>query len=134
MAAVRKERLSRQRKLTPQTEAYISEKIRSEQWSPEQIKGHADINGIPMVSHETVYKLISIDKINGGNLYKNCRHRLKHRTRPVGGKMLVIKDKRSIDERPGVVDERSRIGDWEVDTIVGPANRGAMLTVVDRKL
>jgi len=33
-----------------------------------------------------------------------------------------------------VVDERSRIGDWEVDTIVGPANKGAMLTVVDRKL
>jgi len=32
-----------------------------------------------------------------------------------------------------VVDERSRIGDWEVDTIVGPANRGAILTVVDRK-
>jgi len=42
-------------------EAYISEKIRSEQWSPEQIKGHSDVNGIPMVSHETIYKLIRID-------------------------------------------------------------------------
>jgi len=46
---------------------------------------------------------------------------------------VIIKDKRSIDERPSVVDERSRIGDWEVDTIVGPSNKGAMLTMVDRK-
>jgi len=133
MACVRKERMSRPRKLTPQMEAYISEKIRSEQWSPEQIKGHADINGIPMVSHEAIYKLIRTDKTNGGDLYKNCRHRLKHRVRPIGGKVLTIKEKRSIDERPSVVDERSRIGDWEVDTIVGPANRGAMLTAVDRR-
>jgi len=54
MVAVRKERISRQRKLTPQTEAYISEKIRSEQCSLEQIKGHSDVNGITMVSHKTI--------------------------------------------------------------------------------
>jgi len=133
MANIRKERLSRPRKLTPRIEAYISEKIRSEQWSPEQIKGHADVNGIPMVSHETIYKITRTDKKNGGDLYKNCRHRLKNRARPVGGKILVIKNKRSIDDRPSVVDERSRIGDWEVDTIVGPSNKGAVLTMVDRK-
>jgi len=55
MATVRKERLFLPRKLTPQMEAYISEKIRSEQRSPEQIKGHSDVNGIPMVSHEAIY-------------------------------------------------------------------------------
>jgi len=79
MATVRKERMSSQRKLTPQMEMYISEKMRSEQWSPQQIKGHADINGIPMVSHKTIYKLIRFDKTNGDDLYKNCRHRLKRR-------------------------------------------------------
>jgi len=133
MANIRKERLSRTRKLTPQMEAYVSDKMRSEQWSPEQIKGHAVANGMPMVSHESIYKIIRLDKNNGGDLYKNCRHRLKHRSRPVGGKAVIIKDKRSIEERPSVVEERSRIGDWEVDTIVGPANRGAILTMVDRK-
>jgi len=46
---------------------------------------------------------------------------------------LIIKEKISIDERPSVVEERSRIGDWEVDTIVGPANRGVILTIADRK-
>jgi len=51
----------------------------------------------------------------------------------IGSKTLIIKDKRSIEERPSVVGERSRIGDWEVDTIVGPSNKGAILTMVDRK-
>jgi len=114
-------------------QAYIVEKIRSEQWSLEQIKGHADINGIPMVSYKTIYKMIRVDKVDGGDLYKNFCHRLKHRAQQVGGKEVVIKDKRSIDERPSVLEERSRIGDWEVDTIVGPANRGAILTIADRK-
>jgi len=123
MATVRKERFVRSRKLTPQMKACILEKMMYEQWSPGQIKGHADINGIPMVSYKTIYKLIRIDKANGGDFYKNCRHRLKHQTRPVGGKVLTIKDKRSIDERPSVVDERSRIGDWEIDSIVGPSNK-----------
>jgi len=63
MATVRKESVSRPRKLTPQMEAYISEKMRSEQWSSEQIKGHSDVNGITMVSHETIYKLMRIDTL-----------------------------------------------------------------------
>jgi len=89
-AKVRKERLSRPRKITKEIKVYIVEKMRSEQWSPEQIKGHAEANGIPMVSHESIYKMIRSDKVNGGDLYKNCRHRLKHRTRLVGGKALII--------------------------------------------
>jgi len=60
--------------------------------------------------------MIKNDKANGGDLYKNCRHRLKHRPRPVGGKAVIIKDKRLIEEHPSVVEERSRIGDWKVDT------------------
>jgi len=119
--------------ITKGMKVYIVEKMRSEQWLPEQIKGHADTNGIPMVSHESIYKMIRSDKVNGRGLYKNCLHRLKHRTRPLGGKALVIKDKRSIEECPAIVEERSRIGDREVDTIVGPANRGAILTMVERK-
>jgi len=98
-AEIRKKRLSRKRKLTPEMKVHSIENIRQEQWSPEQIKGHAVANGMPMVSHESIYKIIRLDKNNGGDLYKNCRHRLKHRSRPVGGKKLVIKNKRSIDER-----------------------------------
>lgn len=51
-------------------------------------------------------------------MYKNCRHRLKHRARPVGGKRIVIPNRVSISERPKEVDG-VQFGDFEMDTIVG---------------
>ena len=38
----------------------------------------------------------------------------------------------SIAERPVEIAERTRLGDMEIDLIVGPKNRGAILTAVDR--
>ena len=38
-----------------------------------------------------------------------------------------------IDERPKIVDERSRIGDWEVDTVIGKDHKGVIVTAVERK-
>jgi len=130
---IRKERYSHPRKMTAEMAAHISEKMRSEQWSPEQIRGHAERSGMPMVGVERIYQMIRSDRADGGDLWNHTRHRLKKRKRPVGGRMSVIKDKKSIEDRPAVVEERSRIGDWEVDTIVGPANRGAILTMVERR-
>jgi hypothetical protein len=43
-----------------------------------------------MVSHERIYEFIREDKASRGVLYKNLRHRLKHRKRAVGGKKVVI--------------------------------------------
>ena len=37
-----------------------------------------------------------------------------------------------ISERPAAVEEKSRTGDWEVDTIVGAQHRGALVTAVER--
>lgn len=133
IAQIRKERLSHPRKLTPAMESRIRRRIMEYQWSPEQIKGQADRQGVPMVSHERIYQLIRQDKAQGGDLYKHTRHRLKHRKRPVGGNKASVKGKRSIEERPEAVDRRERIGDWEIDTIVGPGNKGAIVTIVERK-
>ena len=38
-----------------------------------------------------------------------------------------------MEERPKVVDERSRIGDWENDTVLGKEKIKRILTVVERK-
>jgi len=130
---IRKERYALPRKMTAQMEAHIAGKMMGKQWSPEQIVGHAEREGMAMVSHERIYQFIRADRAAGGGLYKHTRHRLKKRRRPVGGKIVVVKDKRSIDDRPAVVAERGRIGDWEVDTVVGPSNRGAILTMVERR-
>ena len=55
--------------------------LKEELWSSEQISGHLAKYEI-FISHESIYRIIRNDKRNGGRLYKNCRHRLKHRTRP----------------------------------------------------
>ena len=56
---------------------------------------------------------------------------LKHRKRPVG-KTVTIKNRVSIDQRPECINNKERFGDWEVDTIIGRQQKGAMLTIVER--
>lgn len=102
----------------------------TEQWSPEQISGAFAKNG-KYISHETIYRIIRKDKAKGGDLYKHCRHRLKHRARPVGGKRISIPNRLSISERPPEADGK-RFGDFEMDTIVGKGNHGAIVTLIDR--
>ena len=102
----------------------------SEQWSPEQISG-ALAREDKHISHETIYRMIRKDKAEGGDLYKHCRHRLKHRARPVGGKRVPIQNRTSISERPKEADGK-RFGDFEMDTIVGKGNHGAIVTLIER--
>ena len=102
-----------------------------EQWSPEQIKGYMEQNGERCACIETIYSYIRFDRKNGGTLWKHCRHRLKHVHRQVTRKYNAIKDRKMIDFRPKEAN-RKRFGDWEMDCIVGPENKGAILTLVER--
>lgn len=131
----RKERFAKYRRLTPRTQRYIEEKLTNEQWSPEQIHGYCKTNNIHMVSHERIYQLIYQDKAQGGVLYNHLRHASKKYRKRYGSydKRGVIPDRVSIDLRPQIVNDRKRIGDWEVDTIIGKNHKGAVLTVVERK-
>ena len=100
------------------------------QWSPEQISGYLAKDGIK-ISHETIYAWIREDKRNRGTLYKHLRHRLKHRKKYVGAGRSCIINRKSIHERPAEADGK-RFGDLEMDTIVGPNNQQAIVTLVDR--
>jgi IS30 family transposase len=133
LAIERKERFCNYRKFDLTKQKLIDNWIINEQWSPEQIKGYCDKNNIDMVSHERIYQYIRKDKLKGGEIYKNLRHKLKHRNRPVSGKHEVIKNKVSIENRPDVINNKERFGDWEIDLIVGKNNKGAMVTIVERK-
>ena len=101
----------------------------TEQWSPEQISGVLAKDG-KYISHETIYRMIRKDKAEGGTLYKHCRHKLKRRARPVGGRRISIPNRTSISERPAEVGKR--FGDFEMDTIVGRGNHGAIVTLIER--
>lgn len=103
----------------------------NDQWSPEQISGYLAKDGFK-ISHETIYKWIRIDKRDRGTLYKHLRHRLKHRSKPVGAAgRYHIPDRVGIEERPKEADGK-RFGDFEMDTIVGPNNQQAIVTLVER--
>jgi IS30 family transposase len=104
-------------------------------FSPEQVSGHLARKHALSISHETIYKHIWSNKRTGGTLYKHLRHsNRKHRKR-YGSKQRRgrIKGQVSIDLRPAVVDAKSRIGDWEIDTVTGKNSKGYLITVVERK-
>lgn len=126
----RKDRFSFNRKFTEECKAIVNGFIKMD-WSPKQIFGHCTNNSISMVSHERIYQYIRKDKNEGGDLFKHCRHQLKHRKRPVG-KRFPIANRVSINERPIAVAEKSRFGDWEMDTIIGANQQGVILTLTER--
>lgn len=43
-----------------------------------------------------------------------------------------IKNRRFIDDRPAIVDDKKRVGDWEIDTIIGKERKQAIVTIVER--
>jgi len=99
-----------------------------EQWSPEQISKHAAI------SIETVYQRVYADKQVGGLLWQQLRCQ-KQRKKRYGktDRRGIIPNRQSIEQRPAIVEERSRIGDWEADTIIGKNHRQAIVSLIERK-
>ena len=101
-------------------------------WSPEQIANVLTGLNEP-VSHEWIYQHIAEDKRTGGILYRHLRQGHKRYRRGKKVKEPVIKNAVSIDERPSIVNERKRIGDWEIDTVLGKHGTGAIVTILERK-
>lgn len=108
-----------------------------EKLSPELISGRWKVKGIDGVSHETLYKWIWKAKRTGdsldGDLYKELKHGKRKRKR--GNKQDSrghIKGRVGISERPDDVEKRERLGDIEVDLMMGKAHKSALLVLVDR--
>lgn len=105
-----------------------------QQWSPEQIHGRLQLEKQPSVSPEWIYQYIYQDKRRGGMLYRHLRSQKKQRKRYGGhSRRAQIPNRISIDQRPAIVERKSRIGDWEADTIIGARHKGAILSFTERK-
>lgn len=114
------------------TWATVEAKLR-EEWSPEQIAGWLARHGVA-ISHESIYLYILADKDQGGDLHQHLRCQKKRRKRYGSyNRRGLIANRRSISERPAVVERRSRIGDWEADTIIGQSHRQAIVSLAERK-
>lgn len=106
----------------------------NEKWSPEQISGWLESELSIYVSHEWIYQYILRDKKCGGELYKSLRCQRKRKKRYGSiSRQGQIPERVSIEERPKIVDKKTRIGDWEIDTIIGKNHKQAIVTVVERK-
>jgi IS30 family transposase len=118
--------------------AYVAERL-IDRWSPEQIAGRlsarppADLEGLS-ISHTTIYRWIWGDHQRTQQFRPFLRIARKPRRKPYGkpSRRGQIAGKRSIDQRPREANERTRLGDWEGDTVVGKGRQGFVLTCVDR--
>jgi len=103
-------------------------------WSPEQISKRLKELNLIDISYVRIYQFIEQNRQSGGDLYTHLRfHHTGHRRAKYGSRSKgKIKDRISISQRDKIVDDKTRIGDWEIDTIVGANFKGAITTVVER--
>lgn len=126
-------RSKRKYRIDEATWSRIESLLRCE-WSPEQISKRLELEGCQKVSHETIYRHIYQNKDEGGDLYRHLRRRHRYRKRiHKYCKRMGWDTRRPISTRPSIVDERSRIGDWEADTIIGLEKKGGILSLVERR-
>lgn len=112
-------------------------------WSPQQIGGRLKLDhpGDPSmrISHEAVYQWV-YQQARLGEPWHRCLRRGRKRRRsrvPVrqaSGAQRFRTPGVGIDQRPPVVDQRSRIGDWESDTMAGSQrSRAVLATHLERR-
>jgi IS30 family transposase len=106
-----------------------------QQWSPEQVAGYLRTQRDLHISHETIDRHIWRDRRLGGTLYQHLRGARKQRRKRYGAydSRGRLAGKRPIAERPAVVDQRTRIGDWEIDTVMGTGSAHCLVSLVERK-
>ena len=120
--------------------------ISAEQWrhvetylrlwlSPQQVAGRLRLEGAFCLSHEAIYQRIYQNKRSAGDLasYLRCQKARRKRYGSGQERRGVLKHRTCIEQRPAIVAEKSRIGDWEGDTVIGKGHQGALVTLVERK-
>jgi IS30 family transposase len=129
----RRRRSRRNRRYGPAHFVPIEGMLRAD-FSPEQIVGRLRFEGLRSMSHETIYLWIWADKEAGGTVWRHLRGARKLKRKRYGrhDSRGRLAGKRMISERPAVVERRTRLGDWEIDTVHG-RGKPAVVTVVERK-
>lgn len=111
-----------------------------ERWSPELISKKVEFAGGVRISHEWIYQWIWSCKHGNRKeerahkkLYIYLRHGKRRRKR---GKRHdsrgLIPNRVPIEQRPTIVSKRQRLGDIEVDLMMGKNHKGALLVMTDR--
>jgi len=118
--------------------AYVDRKLRSD-WAPEQIASRIRLdhrNDQRMrISAETIYRWAYTAALHGGKIHRHLRRgrsRRRSQTRYGKGKRF-LPGRVGIAQRPEIVAERARFGDWEADLVAGSFGKAALVTCIERK-
>lgn len=110
------------------------EQLLRQEWSPEQIANSLRQLCQPTVSHERIYRYVYNDQRQGGTLYQHLRRQKRRRKRYRGpARRAQFPKGLSIEQRPPIVASKARLGDWEIDTLIGAHHQGALLSCTERK-
>ena len=130
----RRSRSRRNRRFSAEDFALVDVLLRR-QWSPEQVAGRLARSGLLSISHETIYRHVWRDEEQGGLLHTHLRGARKRRRKRYGAydSRGRLAGKRMISERPADVEARSRVGHWEIDTVMGAGSKDCVVSIVERK-
>jgi len=143
-ALIKRKNRGRKDRLKNQTvRDYVIDHLK-ERWSPEQIAGTIESEMRENISHEAIYQFIyhQIHRDGWGLLKHDCedlriylRRRKKRRTHKGFRRcQRVFRSKGvSISERPNIVEQRERLGDWESDSVESIDHKPGINTFVERK-
>ena len=133
-ALERRKSAYKKHKMTNALISFIISKLR-ENWSPEQISGYLKRKNKEPISHEWIYQYIRLDAYESEYLYKYLRRSSKKKKKRYGvmDRRGQVRNEISIEERPEIVDNKTRIGDWEIDTVIGKNRQGVLISIVERK-
>jgi len=113
---------------------FLVERWLRDEWSPEQISDALRYRYGIRLSHEWIYQYVLHDKASGGDLYQHLRCQKRRRKRyGAYSRRGRLVNTVSIDERPAIVERKARIGDWEVDTVIGRGHQQALVTLTERR-
>ena len=121
----------------PELLAYVDEKLRSD-WSPEQIAGRIRLDyprdPTMRISTETIYRWIYAAAQVGDTSYRHLRRAHKRRKRQTryGQGRRIFPGRIDIAQRPQVVADRSRFGDWEADLVYASKGKAALVSCNER--
>ncbi len=117
--------------IEPSTWCLIRRLLRQD-WSPEQIHLRLGQEAGIAIRYESIYQYVLADKQAGGTLYRHlhCQKKCK-KCYGTYSRRGQIPHQVSIEQRPAVVDNRNRFGDWEL--VIGKQHRQVLVTLVERK-
>ena len=125
----------------PTLRTRIADLIIEHHWSLEQIAARLKSEHVANISFNTIYRDIEQNNLGlpftsrGDTGIRRCLRRKGHKRYPRGARKHATPQVPYVptSERPNFINNRSRIGDWELDTVLGKVNEEVLVTLVERK-